>query len=360
MCNGIGKCLVLGGGGFLGNALTRLLLRMGRQVRVFGRKRYPAMEALGAECAQGDVLDYASVLDASRGCDTLFHTVAICDIVRGKQPYYNVNVRGTANVIRACLEAKVERLVYTSTPSVVVGSKDIVNGDESLPYAHSFESPYPATKAQAEKMVLDANSWETVPNTPEKDNPSLGEANVKRLLTCAIRPHLLWGEDDPHIIPLIIKLAEERRLKIVGDGRNIVSITHVENAAYAHCLAAMELAGKARCAGKAYFVNDTEPVALWPWINALLKPLGIPLVTRHISRRFLRTLGALNEVACACMPCLGAPKITRFVADQLARSHCFSHANATKDFGYTLAVQPQEGFAKMVDALILRRQAAAK
>ena len=205
--------------------------------------------------------------------------------------------------------------------------KDILDGDESLPYAKRFLSPYPETKAVAEKMLLDANSLE--------------------LRICSLRPHLLWGEDDPHILPIVLKMGRKGTLRIIGDGQNLVSITHVENAANAHILAACELENTARCAGRAYFVNDDAPVRIWDWMNDLLQRLGISPVTKHVGHGLAYVVGTVCEWF-AALPFTGAPRFTRFVANQLAHSHTFSHAAATRDFGYQMIVQPEQGLRELV------------
>ncbi|MGI5924863.1 MAG: NAD-dependent epimerase/dehydratase family protein [Lentisphaeria bacterium] len=339
---------VLGGGGFLGRAIVRMLRARGDTVRVFGRHRYPEVEALGAECVVGDVRDPAAVTNACQDCHTVFHTIAICDILRSKRPYYEVNVRGSANVLRACLENKVRCLVYTSTPSVVIAPRNIILGDESLPYLKRYLSPYPKTKAIAEKMILDADNWEMVPNSPADDRRELGERNVTRLRTCAIRPHLIWGPNDPHILPRIFAYTKEKRLRVVGNGLNQVSITYVDNAAHAHILAADELAGQARCAGKAYFINDSDPVVLWEWINSLLTSLHLPTVNRRIGYRSAYIVAALCECLSACLPFLGPPKMTRFVINELAFSHSFTHDRASRDFGYQPIVSPQQALDNVI------------
>ncbi len=340
------RSTVLGGGGFLGQHITRMLLARGEAVRIFNRGAYPALVALGATGCQGDILDYEAVRAACEGSDTVFHTVAVCDIVRSRRRYYEVNVRGTAHVIRACLETGVRHLVYTSTPSVVVGQEDIIGGDESLPYPSRYTAPYPATKAVAEQMVLAANCWEMVVGGVGESRTGSGLAHLR---TCALRPHLIWGPGDPHIIPKLFQGALQGRLRMVGDGRNQVSLTYVENAAHGHIQAADELRGQGRCAGRAYFINDTAPVLLWEWINALLVSLGLPPVTRRVSHPLARALSQLGELAYAALPFLGTPRMTRFVVDQLARSHCFSHAAATRDFGYVPLVTPEEGMRQLLD-----------
>lgn len=327
-------CLVIGGGGFLGSALTRRLLSIGARVRVFGRHDYPALSSAGAECVRGDILDRDFLMRAVTGVDIVFHTASLCGIANKPSDYFRVNVDGTAQVLAACRMLGVNKLIYTSTPSVVIGKGDIIDGDETLPYARTQSAPYPASKMRAEQLVLKADS--------------------DALRTCAIRPHLMWGEDDPHIIPVIIKLARPGRLCIVGSGTNIVSLTHVENAAHAHVLAANSLLGDGTCAGKAYFVNDTESVVLWQWINALVLRLGFPPLRRHISRAFMHSLAACDEAVHRCLPFLGVPRMTRFIVDQLARSHSFSHAKATRDFGYNPVTSPAEGMERLVDALQAR------
>ena len=163
--------LILGGGGFLGRALAKRLLQAGGSVRSFSRQRYPELEALGVECVQGDILDAGALERACTGCSTVFHTIAICEIVKPRRLYYDVNLQGTRNVLDACRRSGVARLVYTSTPSVVIGDEDILMGDEELPYARNFLSPYPESKMLAERLVLAADS--------------------ESLRTCALRPHLM-------------------------------------------------------------------------------------------------------------------------------------------------------------------------
>src|SRR5262249_3955480 len=149
-----------GGGGFLGGAIVRLLLARGDQVRTFSRSRYTHLGELGVEQVSGDLADAADVARAVVGCDTVFHVAAKAGVWGLFRDYHRVNVIGTANVLAACREHGVARLVYTSTPSVVHHGGDLEGVDESLPYPRHFEAAYPKTKAAAERMVLAANGPE--------------------------------------------------------------------------------------------------------------------------------------------------------------------------------------------------------
>jgi len=332
MSRDLGTCLVIGGGGFLGSALVRLLRAQGVRVRVLGRHVYEPLAELGAECVRGDIRRPSDVSGACEGCDTVFNTAAVCDVVPDRQLYYDVNVSGCENVIAACRERHVHRFVFTSSPSVVMGAGDIVDGDESLPYQKRYLSPYPETKALAERMVLAAN----------------GDG----LLTCALRPHLLWGAGDPHILPVMLRMADSGRLRRIGNGRNRVSITHVGNAAHAHILAAEELCGEARCAGKAYFVNDEAPVNLWQWISDLLVSLGRPPVTRSVPWPLAHAVAWSCELLARVFPF--RTDFTRFVTDSMARTHTFRYDAAARDFGYAPIVPPEQGLEALVNAHTMR------
>jgi nucleoside-diphosphate-sugar epimerase len=325
------RFLVTGGGGFLGAAVVRRLLARGDQVRVLGRNRYEELEAAGAEGVAGDIRDSELVRSSCRGMDGVFHIAGRAGFWGPRASFFAINVKGTANVVQGCVEGRVPRLVYTSSPSVVYDMQtlDIENGDESLPYPSRFGAPYPESKARAEKMVLDANGWESV-----VENPAAGESRVVRLATCALRPHLVWGEGDGNLLPRILRQARAGKLRIVGDGRNKVSMTHIENASLAHVQAMDALQDGGPLAGQAYFVNDPQPVFMWEWVNTMLRGSGIPEVKRRIPYRLGWLAGAAMEAAHALIPALGEPRLTRFVAAQMAGSHWFSCAKARRDFDY--------------------------
>src|SRR4051794_37471978 len=96
------KALVTGGGGFLGRAIVELLLNRGDQVRILSRKRYPVIEAFGADGVQGDVRNLDDVLKACMGMDAVFHTAALPGIWGDIHEFVSINIEGTNNVISAC------------------------------------------------------------------------------------------------------------------------------------------------------------------------------------------------------------------------------------------------------------------
>lgn len=325
------KALVTGGGGFIGSHVARTLHERGDNVTALGRHRYPQLEKAGIQTVQVDLRDAEGVRRACANMDIVYHVGAIPGIWGKRQEFWDINVGGTRNVLEGCRAAGVRRLVFTSTPSVVFSKEELCGVDESQPYPSKYLAAYPMTKAVAERMVLEANG----PNSA----------------TVALRPHLVWGPGDPNLIPRIIQRARKGKLVQVGDGTNRVDITYIDNATEAHVLAGDALSPGAPCAGRAYFISQGEPIVLWSWINELLSALGIPAARRTISHRKARWIGALLELAYGVLGIRGEPRMTRFLADQLARSHHFSIEAARRDLGYEPRVSTEEGLRRLVSSL---------
>jgi nucleoside-diphosphate-sugar epimerase len=320
--------LVTGGGGFLGSAIARQLRAAGHTVTAAGRSAYPELEQEGIRTVRLDVRDALAVRRTVPGHDTVIHAAARAGVWGPRADYRRINVDGTAHVVDACRAAGVERLVYTSSPSVVFDGRDHENAGPDLPYPASWEAIYPETKAEAEKLVLAASD--------------------ARMATVALRPHLIWGPGDPHLLPRVFAKARQGRLRIVGGGANRVSVSFVENAAAAHVQAALALQPGSPAAGRAFFVNDPEPVALWPWLNSLLEAVGLPRVERRVSLGVARAAGAVAEGVWSVLRLSGEPPMTRFVASQLAASHWYDVGPAREAFGYTPVVSAAEAFDRTV------------
>ncbi len=322
------KVLVTGGGGFVGNALVLALEKKGVSCHVAGRHSYPHLEQRGVFCHRGDIANPEFAKVVTKDVDTVFHVASLAGIWGSDDLYKRTNIDGTQNILDACLNNGVERLVYTSTPTVVFNRKDIRNGNEELPYAEKFLCSYARTKVEAEKRVL--------------------AASQNRLLTTAIRPHLIWGPGDPHLIPRLLERARLRKIRQIGDGENRVDITYIDNVVHAHLLAAQELEGEQKCAGKAYFIGQERPICLWKWIDKLLDAMQVERVHRRVSFPLAYGAGALLEGVHRLFLPEQEPMMTRFLAEQLAKSHYFSHERARVDFSYSPIVSIEEGLQRLI------------
>ena len=325
--------LVTGGGGFLGGAIVGRLVRRGETVTSFSRKFYPELDAMRVRQIQGDICDQSAVDRALAGIDLVFHVAAKPGVWGDYSVYYQTNVRGTENVIAACTRNGVSELVYTSSPSVVFDGADMADVNESAPYPERFHAAYPETKALAEQAVVNAAG--------------------DRLKVIVLRPHLIWGPGDNHLVPRIIARAD--RLVRVGDGANLVDTIYIDNAAEAHILAADRLKERPDLSGKIYFISQDKPVRLWDMINDILKAAGHRPVNRSISRRTAWLVGAALETVYSLLGIKTEPQMTRFVANELATTHWFDISAAKRDLGYVPRVSTEEGL-ELLEAWLKRKK----
>jgi len=329
------RILVTGGGGFLGQALCRGLVERGHEVVSFNRGHYPALDALGVRQVRGDLADAQAVLEAARGAEAIFHNAAKAGAWGDYDGYFQANVVGTRNVLAACRALGIGRLVYTSTPSVTHRRTHPVEGGtaDTVPYGEGFKAPYAATKTIAEKEVLAANGSEL--------------ADGARLATVALRPRLIWGPGDQQILPRLVERAKAGRLRFVGDGRNRIDTTYIDNAAQAHFDAFEHLAVGAACAGRAYFISNGEPRPTREIVNALLEAAGAPRVEGTIPFPVAEAIGGLCEALWPLLRLRGEPPMTRFLAEQLSTTHWYSMEPARRDFGYVPKVPIAEGLERL-------------
>lgn len=319
--------LVTGGGGFLGGAIVRRLLAGGDTVRTLQRGAYPELDALGVECFRGDITDPGVVDRAVAGCDRVFHVAAKVEMWGPREPFRLVNVVGTQNVLEAMRRHEVRQLIFTSSPSVVHAGNDIEGADESLPYPEHYEAAYPETKAEAERLVIAANGLE--------------------LMTVVLRPHLIWGPEDSTLIPNIVERARSGHLRFVGDGSNLIDTVYIDNAVDAHLAAADRLVAGSACAGRAYFITNDEPRPIKEIINGFVTAAGLAPVQKTVSIGVAVAAGRLFETLHRVLPITGEPRMTPFLARNLATAHWYDISAAKNDLGYQPVVGIDEGMSRL-------------
>jgi 2-alkyl-3-oxoalkanoate reductase len=325
------NALVTGASGFLGLYVAEQFAGRGDTVCTLCRRNDSRLDELGIETIHADLRDRRAVIEACRDVDVVFHVAGIAGMGGRWKDYYETNVLGTRNVVEGCLTHGVGRLVFTSSPSVTFDGHDQEGVDESTPYPKRWFSHYAHSKALAEQHVLASNGQ-------------------KGLLTCSLRPHLMWGPRDRNLVPRILELARGGRLRRIGDGTNRIDTLYVENAATAHLLAADALRPGSPVAGQAYFISQGEPVNGWAWIDELLALAGLPPVRGSMSLRTAWAIGAVYEIAYRLLPLRGEPPMSRFMAAQLAKSHYFNISRARRDFGYEPKISMAEGMRRLAAA----------
>lgn len=280
---------------------------------------------------QGDIREYAHVERALAGVDCVFHIASYG--MSGREQLNQhvieaVNVQGTQNVLKACVELGVPRLVYTSTFNVVFGGQVIENGDESLPYLplHLHPDHYSRTKSLAEMAVLKANG------TVLKDGSGV-------LRSCALRPAGIYGPGEQRHLPRIVGYIEKGIFRFVyGEPTSLVEFVHVNNLVSAHELAARALTSEQqhRSAGQAYFISDGRPVNNFEFFRPLVEGLGYPFPKLRLPISLIYLFAFLTEMIHHIVgPVYNfQPLLTRTEVYKTGVTHYFSMAKAKAELGY--------------------------
>jgi len=322
------KYVVTGGGGFLGKAICFKLRDQGHEVVSISRNRYPELENRGITCVKANIFENKEVLlGAVRGAEAVFHVAAMVEMWGRYEEFFRVNVIGTRNVIDACKESGVKKLIYTSSPSVVADGTDLCGIDESYPYPKRYEAHYPATKAIAEREVLSQNSDD--------------------LYTVSLRPHLIWGPGDTNLVPQILERGRAGKLVRIGKGDNMVDLSYVEDCVGAHLCALSALDRNPRARGKAFFISQGEPVSLWSWIDEVLVRSNVDPIRKSLSFGVAHGLATVLEFVAKIRPGSHEPLFTKFLVTEMATSHYFNIGAAKKELGY----EPQFSIPEAMDLM---------
>lgn len=326
----LGRCLVTGGGGYLGSSLARALAERGLPVRVLDLT-FPEEPPPGVERVVGDVRDPDVVRRACEGIDTVFHCAAIINTLTLARPsvrrqVFGVNVDGTRHVIDACRAEGVSRLVFTSSISVVVDREPVPGVTEDAPYATTEPLDlYTASKIEAERLVLAAND--------------------ERLATCALRPGGIYGPGERHHFPRIVgEVLGGRFVAKVGPGIAKADNVYIDDLVDAHLRAAERLTVGGPIAGRAYQLGDGHPISYFDFFRPVVEHLGRRFPTAWVPAAPMRALAFLAEL----LHLLGGPFpfMTRMEVRKLNMDNYSDIERAKADLGWQPRVDPAEGMRR--------------
>ncbi|KAK0733888.1 C-3 sterol dehydrogenase/C-4-like protein [Lasiosphaeria miniovina] len=351
----LGSVAVIGGCGFLGHHVVRLLLRdYTCSVSVVDlrctRNRRPDSD--GVTYFEADITDAAklvSIFDKARP-KVVIHTASPAAQSNDKVShalFKKVNVDGTAAVIEACRKTGVTALVYTSSASILSDNKsDLINADERWPVVRGEDQSeyYSETKAAAEELVLAAN------RSPESP----------RLLTCSIRPSGIMGEGDTMTLYHLLNIYKQGRTNVqVGGNDNMFDFTYVENVAHGHLLAARALLATAasstvpldheRVDGEAFLITNDTPVYFWDFCRAVWAAAGSLLGTDHVwvlPRGVGMALGYMSEVFFSIIR--KPPTFSRQRIVYSCMTRYYDITKAKKRLGYRPLVSLDDGIKRSV------------
>ena len=315
-----------GTGSLLLGGVASELLRRGDEVVCLQRRPAAFMGHQNAHEVLADICNADAVALAAKGCDAIIHGAARVGVVGSQKEFYDTNVLGTENILRAAEQQSISRLVFVSTPSVAHTGASLVGAPAGRAEIGRSRSYYAESKAIAERTVLNARN--------------------SQLAVVAIRPHLVWGPGDTQLVGRIVERAKSGRLAVVGTGNALVDSTYIDNAISAHIAALDALHIGSACDGKAYVVSNREPRTVNELMRSMCESAGVPFEPRHLSLTLGIRLGALVERLWPLMQS-SEPPITRFIAEQLGTAHWFDQRVVHNDLKWAPSVTLDEGFKQL-------------
>ena len=316
--------LVTGATGFLGKYVVDELVEHGYQVRAFGRnsKVGRSLENSSVSFFKGDLTKADDVLEACKGMDLVVHAGALSTIWGAWEDFYHANVLGTKYVLEACRQTGIQRLVYVSSPSIYAAPKDQLAIKESDAPEENNLNNYIRSKLASEKLFKDYS-----------DVPSI-----------ILRPRGLFGIGDTSILPRVINLSQKIGIPLIGDGRQLMDMTCVENVALAIRLAIEAPEAK----GAVYNITNGEPRAFRYLLEESLTGLGYPIKYRKIPASLLSGIASSLEFIYKTLNLKGEPALTRYTYYLLRYSQTLDISKAQRELGYHPKISISEGIEQYV------------
>ena len=316
--------LVTGATGFLGKYVVEELVDHGYLVRAFGRNRKVSysLENSSVSFFKGDLTKAEDVAEACKGMDMVVHAGALSTVWGPWEDFYQANVLGTKHVLEACRQAGIQRLVYVSSPSIYAAPKEQLAIKESDAPEENNLNNYIRSKLASEKLFKDY-----------PDVPSI-----------ILRPRGLFGIGDTSILPRVINLSQKIGIPLIGDGRQLMDMTCVENVALAIRLALEAPEAK----GDIYNITNGEPRAFRDLLEECLTGLGYPIKYRKIPATLLSGIASSLEFLYKTLNLKGEPALTRYTYYLLRYSQTLDISKAEKELGYHPKISISEGIEQYV------------
>ena len=315
---------VTGGSGTIGRKILAILKQRGIPTKALARsdKSARVVENLGAQAVAGDLLDPTALSSGMRRTSYLIHAAADTSHGIASIEQDEVNLQGTRNVYAAALAAGVRRGVHLSSESVLLNGQALHNADERIPIPSLFAGGYSQSKAESEKIALEASSAE--------------------LEVVVVRPRFVWGLGDTTALPQLIEAAQSGKLAWIGGGRYRTSTTHLENVVEG-VLLALERGG----AGEVYFISDGEPVEFRDFITRLLNTQGVVVPPKEVPRWLVKIVARSSDlIAKLSAGRLSGPMSWQEYAT-LGVEVTLNIDKARNELGYTPVMTVAEGLAEL-------------
>lgn len=321
------SALVSGASGFLGGHLLAKLREKGFRVRALARQisDIAGLARSGVDISEGDVADRQSLRRAMAGQQLVFHTAGKVSDWGSRQEFWQANVEGTANVITACREVGVKRLIHVSSLTVLGLPRSGARVDEKTPIADSIRDFYTISKIAGERLIREAH----------------GRGGLE---TVVIRPGVIWGPGDTAILPRLAALLRRGQLVFIGRGANNLGLSHVENLSHGLILAAL----KPSAAGQIYHLTDGEEITARAAFCALAVALGVPPPRFALPFPVVYFLAAFLEWTARLQNAATPPPLTRYGVRLVACNSRYDISKAQNELEYRPLLTFRQGIATLI------------
>ena len=315
------KIFITGASGFIGGATAKHLANT-HTVFAMARSDTAAkkVESLGAQAVHCD-LKGVEPKDLA-GCEAVIHCAAYAEEWGSESDFYDSNVTATGRLLEVAKKAGISRFIFIGTEAALFHGQDMIDVDESYPYAIRSPYPYSRTKGEAERLVL--------------------AASTSGFTALSLRPRMVWGPEDQSILPAILHMIESRRFAWIGAGNYQTSTTHVANLVHA-----IELALTRGSGGNPYFIANDETMQMRNFLTRYIETQGVAPPNNTVPRVLARLLARATDIAWKALHIRRKPPLVRFSVDIMS-AHCTIRTDKAKlELGYQPVITTEAGLATM-------------
>jgi nucleoside-diphosphate-sugar epimerase len=317
------QIFITGASGFVGGAAAKFFAAQGHNVIAMSRsgKSDAKIKAIGVapvRCELGNV-----PADALKGCDVVIHAAAYVEDWGTKADFYKANVDGTKQLLQMAKAAAVKKFIHIGTEAALWYGQDILDADETYPYAEQTPFLYSETKREAEKVLLQMNE-------------------AGKFETVSIRPRMIWGPGDQTILPKAIEMYKKGRFQWVDDGKYKTSTTHIAN-----LIEGIRLVIEKGKGGEAYFITDNEISTFKSFFTSLFATQGIEVKAGNVPKAVIRSVASVLNFWWKLLGIKSSPMVTKHTA-ALMSSHCTLISDKAKnELGYQPVISLAEGMEQL-------------
>lgn len=319
--------LLTGATGFLGYRILEVLVNNPKIKLIIanGRNLIPSRKVIDDKVKYllGDLSEIDFVNSLPKDIDIIINTASLSSPWGSRELFYKSNVITQRNIINYSKLNNINKIIYISTPSIYYNGNDrfLVKESERLPV--NFVNHYSTTKRDAEILLEDS-----------------------KIDYIIIRPRAIIGRGDTVIMPRLINAHKDKKLKIIGSGKNLVDLTSAANV-----VSAVELSifAPRKAINQIYNITDGDPVFLWQSVNKVFKGIGLQPIVNKVNFFIAYFVAFIMEISASFLFKDKEPTLTKYSVGVLSKNFTLDISKAKVLLNYKPIVSTNESIKEFVD-----------